>query len=333
MAFEKALARLTLLSLLLAAGCSSAPPGASPSFDPRICALVTGCMGTAREGVGPWCQSVQQVEAGASPNGPHNISHETLTCVAASTTCAEVTACLSDTPAEIAACNGNGTSQCSGDVLVECSLGMPASIYDCAQDGQHCFQGASGALCGLGTCDPTTTPASCQGDVLVSCASIGTATEPSVVLVSTECSKERGWTIVTNADSCDGSGACESLYADTCGVVGGVVQCMGSGAACDPSTYVASCSGTVVSACTGGKVAQFDCASLGPFTCQGSYYPSCGNAGTECQELDAETCQDGLITYCLWGTKQTMDCKTYGFSGCTTIATQGGGKPGAQCTL
>jgi hypothetical protein len=333
MAFEKAFARLTLLSLLVALG-SSLQAGCSTgtSFDPRVCALVTGCMGTLGEGVSPWCETLQSVEANpGTPLRRDNFSHETLQCVSGATTCGEVTACLTATPSETAACNGKSTYQCSGDVLVKCGVGTPL-IYDCAQDGQHCFQGTASATCGTGTCDPSTTPSSCQGDVVVRCANIGTATEPSGVLVPTECSKQWGWALdVSMADACNGPGVCTSLFANTCGVEGGVAQCMGSGAACDPNTFVASCSGTVVSACTGGKVAHFDCASLGPLTCQGSSFPNCFGAGTECADFGGETCQDGVITYCLWGTKQTMDCKSYGFSGCTTTM-WGGSKPGAQCT-
>ena len=97
-----------------------------------------------------------------------------------------------------------------------------------------------------------------------------------------------------------------------------------------PPTFVASCSGTVVSACTGGTVAHFDCASLGPFTCGNPLgepgYPDCVDASNECDGFENETCEDGVVTFCMFGTKATMDCKSYGFSGCSTVGAY------AQCS-
>lgn len=45
--------------------------------------------------------------------------------------------------------------------------------------------------------------------------------------------------------------------------------------------------------------------------------PSCTGAGTQCTDMTPETCADGVITYCSWGTKMTVDCKSFGLSGCT----------------
>jgi hypothetical protein len=274
--------------------------------------------------MGTLCASIQLATNGAVELEPGSfITPESIHCLSGATTCGEVDACVRDTPSEIAACNGKSTGQCAGDILVQCStptVTPTRPFYDCAQLGLHCFQGAGGAACGTGTCLPGTTASSCQGDVLTSCFDIGTAAEPGGVLVPTDCSKQHGWAIdFSKGDSC-ASAPCTSLYADTCGVAGGVAQCMGSGGACNSS---ASCSGTVVSACTGGKEAHFDCASLGPLTCKDSDlpgFPICVSAGTECDQSvnEPETCEDGVITFCLFGTKATMDCKSYGFSGCTT---------------
>lgn len=287
MACNRALVRLILLPWLLpvgsfvSAGCATS----RPSFDLRLCALVSACSNNASAslGVGAMCE----------------------------------------------------TLQCSGDVLVVCDPldpNLPPNFHDCTQDGQHCFQGASGAACGTGTCDPAAAASSCQGDVLVRCIDVGTAAAPSGVLVPTDCSKQYGWYVhLDEGDGCD-EAMCDSLYANTCGVAGGAAQCMGSGPAC-PSDFVASCSGTVVSSCTGGTVAHFDCASLGPLTCQDSSppgHPGCVDASTECDGLGDETCEDGVITLCMFGARTTMDCKSYGLSGCTTALS--GTQTLAQCT-
>jgi hypothetical protein len=294
--------------------------------------------------MGGLCGTLQYYTAnGAAPFGPYGdlygsggsqylLDHESSRCLTGATTCGEVTSCMQVTPAEIAACAGKSTSQCQGDVLVGCDPSVPsapATFYDCTQDGQHCFQGASAAACGTGTCDPGTTSPSCQGKLLVSCVSIGTAAEPSGVLVPTDCSKQYGWDIdLSEGDGCD-EAQCTSLYADTCGVAAGVAQCLGSGGAC-PNDFVASCSGTVVSSCTAGTVAHFDCASLGPYTCKDSGvpgFPDCVAAATECTGYGNEGCADGVISFCLNGTNATLDCKSYGLSGCTTVGMFAGCTP------
>ena len=56
-------------------------------------------------------------------------------------------------------------------------------------------------------------------------------------------------------------------------------------------------------------------------------------AGTECDENTSDTCDGGVITYCMWGVKTTLDCKTYGLSGCTTVsASLTPGQVVAECT-
>jgi hypothetical protein len=300
----------------------------------RACALLESCSGMPVAGMTWWCEPVEEIVVGGNmSNRSDSLSRETLACVGGSTTCAEVDACVTATPAETAACNGASTWQCSGDVLVKCGWDTPLVFYDCAQDGSHCFQGAGSAACGTGTCDPTTTAASCQGDAVVDCLNIGTVAQPSGVLVPTDCQRQHGWTAISgDGDGCSGPGTCLALYADTCGVANGVAQCMGTGAACDPYTYASSCSGSVVTACTGGKVATFDCASLGPLACDTQDFTECVSAGTECSDYADNTCNDGVITFCLFGTTTTVDCKGYGFSGCTTVPSPG--EPvAAVCTM
>lgn len=349
MAFKSALARLTLLSLLVSVG-SFVPAGCSapshtsvdsssdptPTFDLRLCALVSACSDTVDMGVGVLCESIQPYRNIIAALGSGlSINPESVLCLRGATTCEEVDACIRNTPAQIAACNGKTTDQCVGDIVVQCgTLAPPFYFYDCAQVGQHCFQGASRAACGTGTCDPGATSPSCQGDSLLRCSDIGTAAEPGGVLFPTDCDKQYGWTVdYEEGDSC-ASATCTLEYADTCGMAGGVAQCVGTGAACNPSTLVASCSGTVVTACAGGKVAHFDCASIGYQTCKESPtpgYPYCAPAGTDCDRSD-ETCEDGVISFCLWGTKATMDCKSYGFSGCTTAKSIATTDMAAKCT-
>jgi hypothetical protein len=116
-------------------------------------------------------------------------------------------------------------------------------------------------------------------------------------------------------------------------VVGGVAQCVGNGAACDEMTAKNSCDGSTIVGCAGGKQSRLDCTTLSSnATCklQSNGEAQCVGIGTECTSMTPETCKDGVVTYCSWGTKVTVDCKSYGLSGCATTQVQG--TTYARCT-
>jgi hypothetical protein len=121
--------------------------------------------------------------------------------------------------------------------------------------------------------------------------------------------------------------------ANTCGTVGGVAQCVGNGSACDATTFVNACDGSVLTTCTGGHVATLDCASygLGVTTCSVDKTDGaiCAPVSTACPGGSPETCDAGVITFCMFGVKTTVDCKSFGLSGCKVSSTT---PAAARCT-
>jgi hypothetical protein len=115
---------------------------------------------------------------------------------------------------------------------------------------------------------------------------------------------------------------------------------VGTGAACDETTFVNTCDGTVLVTCAGGKTSRLDCAANGipqtcfPATMGPTGFPTavCGGAGRTCPG-GSESCADGVIDFCLFGSKAQVDCKRYGLSGCTLTSPEVGGPTLlAQCT-
>jgi hypothetical protein len=305
-------------------GSSSGSPsgGGLTAAAERACALFLGCTGTV--GAGGFCGDILLVEAGASNTDEDMetaLSRSTLACLSKATDCATALSCIEATPAQTAACGSGTEQQCSGDFVVQCNGTLEA--YDCTQIGQHCITANGVGVCGTGTCDPGTTPDACQGDSWVTCSAVNNGA--SGVLTVIDCKDGFPGVECTGDDE---DPPCTTSLSETCGTVGGKVQCVGSGPAC-VAPFGDTCSGSVVNACSGGEQSHFDCASLGPlFTCGpftgGSV--TCVSAANDCTEATPETCADGVITYCLWGTVATLDCKSYGLSGCTT-------SPGGPPTL
>ena len=292
---------------LVAAACS---PSVSVAFDPRECALYSACLYRPGQSIGAICEQLDFVDAvsGTPAGAALGIDGPAIACANRATTCAEITACLIATPAQVALCAGSSTPQCSGSVIVQCDGTVSPQALDCASIGQKCIQGSLGATCGQAACDQGTTAPTCQGDTLVSCN--------GGVLATIDCPAET------------------SAVGDTCGVVQGTAQCIGTGAACDASSTPDTCQGSVMTACSGGRFAHYDCASIGlPFTCQVATGGSatCVAAATECTETTPESCSDGVITYCLWGTITTLDCTSYGLSGCATLPASSTGQILARC--
>jgi hypothetical protein len=198
-------------------------------------------------------------------------------------------------------------ARCSGSYLVNCgtTIGGMTVGQDCSAAGLVCAENAQGAMCATGTCDPTTFKPSCKGDDWVICSAEGGG---------------------LTTQSCSQGGT-------TCGLVNGSAECVGTGAACDQTTFMSTCDGTDFVSCTGGKSARFDCKSWDPsLTCSlsGGIFTPCTGAGTECTDSTSDSCANGVITYCMWGTTTTLDCTSYGLSGCTTSTN--GGKTVAGCT-
>jgi hypothetical protein len=136
-------------------------------------------------------------------------------------------------------------------------------------------------LAGIASCDPASTPASCNGDLLVSCENDGN------VLVSHDCGLEER-TCRTNS--------------------AGVFDCVGD-TPCDLSTSQLRCDGAVQVACGGDTESRVDCSRFG-MTCtlevtstgdQSSSSTACTPIDQKCMVGASESCQDGVISYCNLG--------------------------------
>lgn len=315
---KRLLATVVLLSTTgtLAAACSS-----SSGNDQALCARLSACVGAVAGKMGTLCETVSLfADIDTSLLGSEDrIELATFDCVKNASDCTEAQACLTPTSDQAMVCKGqNNGFHCSGDVAVECGAGAAGRAEDCGAAGLHCFETASGASCGTDKCDPATTKDSCDGDFRVRCADGGLQRESCRLTQEVDCS-------IDNM----GNSTCATHVANTCAMVNGEAKCVGDGDACDDATFKPKCDGTTLVTCTGGKTARVDCTGLDShLTCKdkGSGQVSCEGAGTECDEDTAETCKDGVVTYCLFGTKTTLDCKSFGYSGCTS------GSKVAACT-
>jgi hypothetical protein len=298
---------------LIAAACSSpSVPASSTGFDPGTCALVSACIGDPTAGFGSQCETLASALSLLSESmvsSAQKLVSSQLACALAAKDCTALKACVDATPAQVAACGSSMVPMCQGDVLVSCDT-TPPSASDCAAGGLQCIQNSMTAQCGTATCDPTTFVSSCNGDALVQCF--------DGALASATCSAEPPST------ECQGTGSaltCVTHAGETCAVVGGVAGCVGAGAACDESSFQASCEGSVVVTCTGGKIGKYDCQKLGSQVTCGHDPTSainCVGAGTQCNDETSESCNGSVLTYCMWGTISTVDCKQHGLSGCAT---------------
>jgi hypothetical protein len=223
----------------------------------------------------------------------------------------------------VAACAGQSQPECQGQVAVWCGGKNGVGALDCGASGLVCGQNASGVACGTATCDPTAMAPSCNGDSLVECSALGG------VLQNTNCAF---WMSTTCTGASNEPPTCTTQVANTCGTVGGVPQCVGNGPACDATTFQNACDGSIISTCTGGHVATFDCASYGlGLTCSVDTPDgaNCTNLSNACPDGAPETCADGVITFCMFGAKATVDSKSFGLSGCKVSSTT---PEAAQCT-
>jgi hypothetical protein len=309
------------LGLLLVGSClHGACSSSSPNIDiQRECALNSACLGNGIFSYGSGCELLAMVNAEAENIGTPEakLVRPTLDCIAQAADCKSRQACSGATAAQAAACGASKGNICDGNVLLECG-GSTVNAEDCGSVGLVCGATGGSGSCGTGFCSPMSSTPHCDGDDLVSCADFGGVWQPR------SC---KG----LQASVCTG-GKCSAQVAETCGVVNGTPQCVGTGAACDDATFANTCDGTVIVGCAGGRTGRFDCASygLGLGCIIGKDGAAVCAIGTQCDDTTAETCADGVITYCMFGIKTTVDCKSYGLSGC---AVSTGLFAGASCTI
>jgi hypothetical protein len=293
------------VSLLLATmgGCSS--KGSNSQSIEDTCARVTAC-GPAKGEASSFGECVQflntlelairQPDLLASDAKTIKVEYE---CLRAASTCDEFLDCGRATPSQLALCETAQDDICSGNVRISCSRERDeVTSMDCGEAGLVCGKGNEGTACGLAACDPATASPRCEGAVLFTC-------------------EERG--NVLNSRNCAAAGmACGKRPDGTTGCVGQV--------ACDDRKADMRCEGSVEVMCEHGTEARHDCCELGAdWTCAtkaqaGWTSAYCVPKAKDCTIGENETCSNGVIGYCEAGHPATYDCKSVGFSGCTTTA-------------
>jgi len=172
-----------------------------------------------------------------------------LNCIKKASDCNAMKACGKATTEQAKVCPDTGwIRRCAGDILVECDGSAQPDAFDCAAAGLHCYQSRYDANCGEASCNPETTKAVCDGDVIKSCY------EGALVL------EDCRWRYTF---SCESGQGCVWHAGGTCAVNSyGEADCVGTGPACDEKTFKAYCDGPVIVTCAGGKEARLDCSAI-----------------------------------------------------------------------
>ena len=89
--------------------------------------------------------------------------------------------------------------------------------------------------------------------------------------------------------------------------------CIGTGSACDSSSFQVSCDGNMMKACQSGQEGRVDCTKLGMVCNNVCSYATCEPYHFE------ETCMNGVITYCGPNGPTLLSCSSLGFSGCEVV--------------
>jgi hypothetical protein len=209
--------------------------------------------------------------------------------------CEQMWRCTNEGHAPEACDTSTYTDHCEGDMQLECSDGF-IHYFDCSRyDGLYgdatCSEADGDPECvGTRTCDPSMLT-SCRGTVLQVCID----------------------GIQMNIDCALSGARCGEVMPD-------VYYCIGRGPDCTDEG-AAWCEGSSVVRCMGQKEATMDCADvLGPdFTCvDGADGPECGPRATACDpETHVDTCSGTSISYCRWGSQDTVDCTRLDYSACT----------------
>jgi hypothetical protein len=307
--------------------------GVSPEVATRVCALGSACQVDGSAGRFGTCHDQVELFAGIDPSRlgtDEKLDIALLDCYEAATDCATLQACLTAPTGADAVCVGGASGRCSGGWVVDCGVKVGGQTQggDCAAAGLACVEGASTgtAACVVASCDPQTTKPTCSGDKVLTCdQDAGGVLREHACWVDAPITCPAGTT--TN---------CQSHIGETCGVVNGTATCVGTGSACDETSFQNRCDGNVAVTCTGGQTSRFDCSALSSsLTCkiQQNGTAACDYAGgTECDAMTPESCANGVISYCAMGKKATADCKAYGLSGCAQNPTVAGAPATARCT-
>ena len=180
---------------------------------------------------------------------------------------------------------------CDGNSL---TAGPDGPSFDCGVLGATCadlWSGAQRACCNAEPC-PQSSGFECEGTVATACG---------------------GWGEHVAFDCGESGRTCQSDPEQ---------PCLGTGQVCDVETSTVSCSGSVATYCSGGKLATLDCAATGYRTACNLgavwYADVCTTKGMECGAWgnDSGACNGTVLEACIDGELAGVDCASVGFSGC-----------------
>lgn len=278
------------LLLLLVSGCHNS---ISLQSGAQACITAAAC-GIVAIGVSECTQAVSQLNDDASAASAHLSANE-VNCIAnAGSNCANAKKCLAggNTPAT---CSGAATS-CAGNTWQQCNAAAGAAgnngiqTFDCNSVGEMCVTNNGNTDCGYGTC--ATGAPTCSGALVQTC--------DNGIVQQTDCSQFDA--------TCNPSG-----------ITG--AHCRGNGAACTQTSLTDDtlrCDGSVLVVCADGQEARQDCNkfNLGCNASTGTTKFAC-SAGTECNPgTFGAICTGTSLQFCNKGVKQTIDCKSLGFTAC-----------------
>jgi hypothetical protein len=254
-------------------------------------------------------------------------------CVAQAQSCAQMAACegLGYVSTE---CTGKADgSYCVGNKVVFCDAARlrGGSYLDCTKRGGTCqtyvnpTDKSIDAGCRVvSSCTETTSSYYCAsstpgspGDYIYQCIGGVGYGRDCYSSGAREC-----WTTATSASCFDAAGSYCVPPSDTTGA---------------PVTKQ-SCSGTVALACSDNyTLMKFDCSVAGLRCYDSGTYSYCLAQGCTLTQSAActESCEvaTGIVTLCVGGAPYKANCKTYGFSGCTTYTSTSLGGDYVSCTL
>ncbi|MDB4964529.1 MAG: hypothetical protein JWN44_218 [Myxococcales bacterium] len=287
---------------------SPAPPGDTATLLAKTCAFVVSCPLPALGAEGCPAEIQRGIASfdGVLEGEPAQFLR-VLDCAANTSSCTDLTACLSrDHGADW--CQAFYGVGCDGNVRVVCG----ASAYltsDCAAAGEQCQNAGPGkASCTNSVACSPGGPDACDGNRWNRC-------DPDTRLQS----------------SID----CGSLRAGAvCGTFMGFSECIPAGPACS-SFYPLRCDGNSLVSCVSGHEYAVDCTASEAHCVDSGASSACVTNATDCTEGTPYQCSGDSLEICVNGHVEAIDCTKIGMRTCVAtpavVADMGGSTARASC--
>jgi hypothetical protein len=288
------------------------------------CARYSACLSAeGKYGFGGWCEWLATMEYRHSMSNLRGTEDQVhwaaIECSKKATNCDEFVGCyyIELGTAEYCYYQDYG-GNCLQGIHYDCANHSETgkhSIQNCAAAGVDCVVEKEGLYASCGEpCSGYGTM--CEGDVLVHCHHddpFATSEGPGS-LRKIDCRFDSNSQVV--------DGKVIPYFSDTCGMnaVLGIIHCTGSGEPCTTSTFNGFCDGNALVTCRWDRVSRHDCVLEHPdAVCKVDEggIADCRDICEECSRWSfEETCDNGLVTFCLFGRITRLDCKEFGWSGC-----------------